>query len=125
MKVRVTFTRPLAITTANDKQVTVPAGTVAEATFVGWTPTAEGAMYRLSGSFGIRYFPGYEPTVRVDHLHRATIHPEPLYRYCRKCHFTGEIRHWRCGNSMVPLVVPTPCTACQGTGHAKTYPANA
>lgn len=63
--------------------------------------------------------------MRVDHLHRATAHPKPLYRFCRKCNFSGRITHWRNGTSRVPLDVPKPCTACDGTGHAKTYPATA
>jgi DnaJ-class molecular chaperone len=73
----------------------------------------------------VRFFPGYEPTVRVDHLHRATAHPEPLYRFCRTCNFTGQITHWRNGRSMDPLAVPKSCTACDGTGRARTYPATA
>jgi hypothetical protein len=121
----VTFTRPLTITTANGRQATIPAGAQANATFAGWTPSAQGAMYQLSGSFGVRFFPGFEPTVRVDHLHRATTHSEPMHRFCRKCNFSGQITHWRNGRSMDPLDVPKPCPACDGTGHAKTYPANA
>ncbi|WP_405611420.1 hypothetical protein [Streptomyces sp. NBC_01508] len=120
----VTFTRPLKITTANGRQVTIPVGAQAEAKFVGWTPVAEGAMYQLSGEFGVRFLPGFEPTVRVDRLHRATAHAEDLHRFCRNCHFTGQVTHWRNGRSMDLLPEPRPCTACEGTGHAKTYPAN-
>lgn len=63
--------------------------------------------------------------MRVDRLHRATAHPEPLYRFCRKCNFTGRITHWRNGQSMDLLAAPKPCAACEGTGHAKTYPPTA
>ncbi len=120
----VTFTRPLTITTANGRPATIAAGATAEARFAGYTTTAEGAMYQLSGEFGVRFLPGFEPAVRVDQLHRAAAHAEPLYRFCRKCHFTGQITHWRNGRSMDLLPEPKPCVACSGTGHAKAYPAN-
>ncbi|MGW1784890.1 hypothetical protein ACWCQQ_38170 [Streptomyces sp. NPDC002143] len=61
--------------------------------------------------------------MRVDHLHPATAHPKPLYHFCRKRNFSGRITHWRNGTSRVPLAMPLTCTACDGTGHAKTYPA--
>lgn len=128
----VTTTRPLTVTRATGRDFTLPAGVQVEVTFAGWTTEANGAMYVLGGrnfqqaayAAGIRVYdkpaPGLTPLVRVDRLHRAVTHSESLHRYCNKCQHTGRINRDRSGI----LPHPRPCTACEGTGHAKTYPAN-
>lgn len=127
----VTTTRPLTVTRATARDFVLPAGVRLEVRFAGLTSQANGAMYELSGDAfrqaaheaGVRVYaepaPGLTPLVRVDHLHRATVHPEPLYRHCPKCTFTGRINRDRGGW----LFHPQQCRACDGTGHAKVYPA--
>lgn len=128
----VTTTRPLTVTRATGRDFVLPAGVQIQVQFAGWTPKAGGAMYELSGDAfieaayeaGARVYPepapGLRPLVRVDYLHRAVAHPEPLHRYCSKCQFTGRINRER-GQW---LLHPRACPACDGTRHSKTYPAN-
>jgi hypothetical protein len=129
----VTVMRPLTVTTANKNPFVVAVGQQITVTLLSWWPRLGGA-YQVSGSLHgtdgrqLRYFPGYEPTVRVDRLHRAVAHSTPLYRWCDRCQGTGNdlvrIRRshydWVDGQHAYP-----GCPHCAGTGHAKTYAATA
>jgi hypothetical protein len=129
----VTVARPLTVTTANGNPFTVAAGQRITVTLLAWWPNA-GGLYRVSGEMRdadgrqLRHFPGYEPTVRVDRLHRAVSHTEPLYRWCDRCQGTGHdlarvrrsLYDWVDGRPVMPT-----CQACTGSRHAKTYPATA
>ncbi|MFB7908138.1 hypothetical protein ACFC1T_17035 [Kitasatospora sp. NPDC056076] len=123
----ITITRPLTVTTANNNPFTLAAGQQVTATLIPWWPGKIG-LYELSGRLvssdgrQLRYFPGFEPTVRVDRLHRATSHAEPLYRHCDRCHGTGH-NLWAHNHSDRRSLDGPTCKACSGTGHARTYPA--
>jgi hypothetical protein len=128
----VTVVRPLTITTAGGNPFVLGAGQRATVDLLPFWP-GQANLYRVSGSLhhagdgrALRCFPGYEPTVRVDRLHRAVAHPEPLYRHCDRCHGSGQdIRRvrrsqydWTDGEPVVPT-----CQPCEGTGHSRVYPA--
>lgn len=128
-QITVTTTRPLAAT-FNGKTLTIPAGHTFTAEWVGWDPIVKGGTYRLHGVLHgtdgrrRRVFPGFEPTVRVDRLHRAATHTEPLHRYCDRCHGTGR-NLWLHDYANRRSLDGPHCKVCTGTGHTKTYPANA
>jgi hypothetical protein len=115
------------VTTANGRPFVLAVGQQVTAALVPWWPGKAG-LYQLSGHLvatdgrRLRYLPGYEPTVRVDRLHRAVTHPEPMYRHCDRCHGSGQNLWAHCYSDRRSLDGPT-CTACTGTGHARTYPA--
>ncbi len=122
--VTVTTTRPLAVT-FNGKSFTIPAGHTfaAEWTYDRGFYRLHGALYGADGRQR-RVFPGFEPTVRVDRLHRAATHTEPLHRHCDRCQGTG--RNLAAGNPSDPRRHDGPdCKACAGSGHTRTYPAKA
>ncbi|MEV7770481.1 hypothetical protein [Kitasatospora sp. NPDC086791] len=121
----ITITRPLTVTTANGNPFTLTVGQQVTATLIPWWPGKAG-LYQLSGCLvspdgrQLRYFPGFEPTVRVDRLHRAVDHPEPMYRHCDRCHGTGRNLWAHSYGDRRSLDGPT-CKNCAGTGHARTY----
>ncbi|MFI8084315.1 hypothetical protein ACIF6L_26370 [Kitasatospora sp. NPDC086009] len=128
----VTVVRPLTVTTANGNPFIVAVGERVTVTLAPWLPKQCGT-YRVSGSLRdvsgrvLRYFPDYEPTVRVDRLHRAVTHGAPLARHCDRCHGTGRDlgRISRSHYDWVEGVAKMPtCQACDATGFARTYPAN-
>jgi hypothetical protein len=124
----VTLVLPLTVTTASGKPFTITPGEQATATWAGWTPTIKGSTYYLSGTMHnaegrlLRCWDGFEPRVRVDHLHRAVTHTEPLYRYCDRCHGTGR-NLWAHNYGDRRSHDGPNCKACSGSGHARTYPA--
>lgn len=124
----ITVVKPLTVTTVNNNNFIVSPGQQATVKWDGWSPISGGGFYRLSGAMHnadgrrLRCWPGYEPTVRVDRLHRAVAHAEPLFRYCDRCHGTG--RNLAQHNYGTRRALDGPhCKACTGTGHTKVYPA--
>lgn len=124
----VTVVRPLTVTTANGKPFTIAPSQQATAAWSGWTPDLKGSTYYVTGTLHdtdgriLRCWEGFEPQVRVDRLHSATEHAEPLHRYCDRCHGTGR-NLWAHNYGDRRAYDGPNCTACSGSGHTRTYPA--
>ncbi|MER6109287.1 hypothetical protein [Streptomyces hirsutus] len=124
MKQRVTFIRPTKVfSAATGRELVIEAGTRADVTPGGGPITGKNCWYRIYIEGRERH--GYEPYIRVDRLHQAAEHAEPLYRRCDDCHGSGETQHIRVpglrGRQFVSE--PVPCPGCSGKGHTKEYPA--
>ncbi|MDE1675193.1 hypothetical protein [Nocardia gipuzkoensis] len=124
MRQRVTFTRSAtAFSGATGRELVIEAGTWADVELGGGPITGKLCWYRLYIEGRERH--GYEPYMRVDRLHRATEHAEPLYRLCDGCHGGGKTHHIRVPGFRGRLYVsePVDCPGCSGKGHTKKYPA--
>jgi len=124
MRQRVTFIRSAKVFSgATGRELVIKAGTWADVEIGGGPLTGKNCWYRLYIEGRDRQ--GYEPYVRVDRLHQATEHAEPLYRLCDDCHGSGKTQHVRIPGLRGRHFVsdPVPCPECSGKGHTKEYPA--
>ncbi|MFD8339986.1 hypothetical protein ACFV42_46475 [Streptomyces solisilvae] len=107
---------------ATGRELVIEAGTWADVELGGGPITGKNCWYKLYIEGRERH--GYEPYIRVDRLHRATEHAEPLYRRCDGCHGLGKTQHIRVPGLRGRHFVsdPVDCPGCNGKGYAKKYP---
>ena len=125
MRQRVTFTRQAKVFSgATGRELVIEAGTQADVELGGGPLTGKNCWYRLYVVGGRDRY-GFEPYIRVDRLHRATKHAEPLYRLCDDCHGSGKTHGIRVPGlrGRLPVSDPVPCPGCSGRGHTREYPA--